>query len=278
MTTFVYAGANLTPDARNFTIEIGYVGEDTEVQDGCIPNGTHNLLRFDFLSKNIGDADFTAGKPIDRPDLFYYHLSHHHFHMREFNQYKLMKVNGSLTIPSTKPGFCLADVEQVLPNAGPQKYSLTCAQGDVMGISAGWADVYSSDLTCQYLVIDDVPDGDYILEVTTNAARKVPEDTYDDNTISKGLHIEGGTVWEIALPSGVPSMGSPTPTQSSTTSLSQASSTSGVPALSATASATASAIATQQASVGAKASFTLEFFIISLVAGTISFSWTAGIW
>jgi len=197
---FVSAGPNLTPDVRNFAIELGYVGEDTEVQDGCIPNGTHNLLRFDFVSKNIGDADFIGGEPMERPDLFYYHLSHHHFHMREFNQYRLIGDGGNIVIPSTKPGFCLCDAEQELPTAGPEKFSISCLSTEVMGISAGWADVYTADIPCQYLVIDDIPAGDYILVAVTNAARKVPEDTYDDNTVSRGLHIEGSTVYEIPLP------------------------------------------------------------------------------
>src|SRR5579859_7181255 len=211
--TSVRGGPNLTPNVSNFTIQIGYIGELSEVQDGCIPNGTHNVLRFDFISENIGDADFIAGRPLDRPDLFYYHLSHQHFHMREFNQYKLVAANGDLTIPSSKPGFCLADVEQLLSN-GTQggQFSILCPEDVAMGISAGWADVYSSDLLCQYLVIDGVPNGDYVLIATTNAARKVPEDTFADNTVMRGLHIEGQYVWEIALPTGFNSSITPSAT------------------------------------------------------------------
>jgi Lysyl oxidase len=234
--TIVDAGPNLTPDVRNFTIEMGYVGELTEVQDGCITNGTHNLLRFDFLSQNIGNADFIAGKPLGRPDLFYYHLSHHHFHMREFNQYKLIASTGNfastgnLIIPSTKPGFCLSDSEQVLENSTRQSgyYPSTCPENGTMGISAGWADVYFSDIACQYLVIDQIPDGEYVLVVTTNAARKVPEDTFEDNTVARGLSILGTVVSEIPLPSGISSSVIHSITEamySSTTTLAQVSQT-----------------------------------------------------
>jgi len=204
LSSFATAGPNLTPSVRNFTIQQGYIGELTEVQDGCIPNGTHNLLRFDFLSENIGDEAFIAGIPLARPDMFYYHLSHHHFHMREFNQYRLVATTGNLIIPSTKPGFCLSDSEQVLQNSTVTSgyYPSTCPDNATMGISAGWADIYFSDITCQYLVIDDVPDGDYVLVVVTNAARKIPEDTYADNTASVGLHIEGATVSQINVPTG----------------------------------------------------------------------------
>jgi len=257
---FVSAGPNLTPDVRNFAIEIGYVPEDTEVQDGCIPNGTHNLLRFDFLSKNIGDADFIGGEPIERPDLFYYHLSHHHFHMREFNQYKLIGMGGSLTIPSTKPGFCLCDAEQELPSAGPEKFSISCLQDEVMGISAGWADVYTADIPCQYLVIDDIPDGDYVLVAITNAARKVPEDTFDDNTVSRGLHIEGSSVWEIAVPTEL--------SVSATQSISPTSVTG--EAVIASSTASTGPVPTLQASAAVRVSFVWELATAILLALTVT--------
>ena len=275
--TAVDAGPNLTPDIRNFTIETGYVGDSTEVQDGCIPNGTHNLLRFDFLSKNIGNADFIAGKPLDHPELFYYHLSHHHFHMREFNQYKLISSvgnfssTGNLIIPSSKPGFCLSDSEQILPNATRQSgyYPSTCPDDGVMGISAGWADVYFSDLSCQYLVIDQIPDGEYLLVVTTNAARKVPEDTYEDNTVARGLSISGTVVSEIPLPSGISSAAIHSATEamySTTTTLPQ----------SATSSATAvtASSTTHLPSSAAKGSFVSELSMGPLGALVLALCWS----
>jgi hypothetical protein len=195
----VVAGPNLTPDVRNFTIQIGYLPQQHEIDDGCITPGTHNVLRFDFISKNIGDADFVVGRPIDRPDLFYFDPAHQHYHMKEFNQFILYDTTHRLIIPSKKPGFCLADVEQVLPNAAPAKFSLTCNQDEDMGITAGWADVYTSDLMCQFLVIDGIPNGNYTLVVTTNTAHAVPEDTFDDNTINRGLRIEGNAVMEVSI-------------------------------------------------------------------------------
>jgi len=193
-------GANLVPAVRNFSINANFVGDQHEIDDGCVTAGTHKVLRFDFVSKNVGNADFLVGRPIDRPDLFYFSAAHNHYHMREFNQYKLYDTNGNLIVPSKKPGFCLADVEQVLPNAGPQKFQLTCKADEVMGITAGWADVYDASLECQYLVIDGVPDGDYTLVATTNTAHAIPEDNFDDNTVCQGLHIQGNTVQELASP------------------------------------------------------------------------------
>jgi len=193
-------GANLVPAVRNFSIDANFVGDQHEIDDGCVTAGSHKVLRFDFVSRNVGDADFVVGRPIDRPDLFYYSAAHQHYHMREFNQYKLYDTNGNLVVPSKKPGFCLADVEKVLSSAGPQKFQLTCKDDEVMGISAGWADVYVAGLECQYLVIDGVPDGDYTLVATTNTAHAIPEDNFDDNTVCQGLHIQGNTVQELGSP------------------------------------------------------------------------------
>jgi hypothetical protein len=116
--------------------------------------------------------------------------------MKEFNQYKLYDAMRTLVIPGTKPGFCLDDTEQVLPDAGPAKFPRSCLADAVMGISAGWADVYGAELECQYLVIDGVADGDYTLVATTNTAQAIAEDSFDDNTVYRGLYIAGGTVVE----------------------------------------------------------------------------------
>src|SRR6266481_8746437 len=193
-------GANLIPAVRNFSITSDFVGDAHEIDDGCVPPGKHKVLRFDFVSQNVGNADFVIGRPKDRPDLFVWSEAHGHYHMKEFNQYKLFDAEGNLVVPSKKPGFCLADVEKVLPSAGPAKFPLTCKADEVMGISAGWADVYQADLECQYLVIDGVGDGDYTLVASTNTARAVPEDNFDDNTVCQGLRIKGANVQTLSAP------------------------------------------------------------------------------
>jgi hypothetical protein len=194
-------GANLIPKVRNFSIDPNFTGDQHEIDDGCVPTGVHKVLRFDFVSQNVGNADFLIGRPVDRPDLFFFSAAHGHYHMKQFNKYKLYDINGNLVIPSSKPGFCLADVEKVPGmNPGPAKFALTCKADEPMGISAGWADVYDATLECQYLVIDGVPDGDYTLVAETNTAHAVPEDNFEDNSVCKGLRITGNNVQELTIP------------------------------------------------------------------------------
>ena len=58
--------------------------------------------------------------------------------------------------------------------------------------------MYNSSLPCQYIVIDNLADGDYTLQSTTNSKHVVGEDCYGDNTMWTGLRIHGDTVAEIA--------------------------------------------------------------------------------
>jgi hypothetical protein len=68
------------------------------------------------------------------------------------------------------------------------------------GISAGWADLYGRELPCQFVVIDGVPDGTYVLRSTTNAQRVVAESDYADNTIYTYLQISGAHVTQLEGP------------------------------------------------------------------------------
>ena len=94
-----------------------------------------------------------------------------------------------------KQAFCLVDIEHRSP-WGPSSPQFTNCNTN-QGISSGWADLYNAGLACQFVVIDDVPDGDYVLRSTTNAQHLLPEDTYDDNTIYTLLRIQSDTVVEL---------------------------------------------------------------------------------
>ena len=200
-------GANLVPIVRDFSIHTeSFSQEDHSVQDGCVTPGTHRVLRFDFLSHNVGDADLVVGAPAARPDLFVLSDSHGHYHLKDFNEFVLYDCHWNQVTKGYKQAFCLVDIEHrsAWGPAAPQFTDCNANQG----ISAGWADLYHKSLACQFIVIDDVPDGDYVLVSTTNAQHLIPEDSFADNTIYTGLRLISDTVTEIpaCLPIPLPNL------------------------------------------------------------------------
>ena len=192
-------GVNLVTIVRNFYIRREtFSATDHDVQDGCVTPGAHRVLRFDFLSHNAGDADLVVGSPAARPDLFVWSAAHGHYHLKDFNEFKMYNSAGQQVEVGHKQAFCLIDVERIHPLAAPNGKFEDCNSNQ--GISWGWADLYSSGLPCQYIVIDNLPDGDYMLQSTTNSKHVVGEDCYGDNTMWTGLRIQGDNVTEIDPP------------------------------------------------------------------------------
>lgn len=52
-------------------------------------------------------------------------------------------------------------------------------------------------MACQFVAIDDITDGEYILEATVNAQRLIEEDNYDNNTVVVCLQIKGDSVTQL---------------------------------------------------------------------------------
>jgi hypothetical protein len=76
-----------------------------------------------------------------------------------------------------------------------------CADADVshdyspdIGISPGWADVYVSELQCQWLDATDVPDGHYTLRVTIDVNHLVDQDDVHPDTVVIPLELRGDHV------------------------------------------------------------------------------------
>ncbi|WER48605.1 lysyl oxidase family protein [Cupriavidus sp. WKF15] len=195
-------GVNLVPELRRFAVvdfdfpDAAHVpanqksGTAGSILDGCVTPGMHRILKFDFMSKNIGDTDLVIGDPKNHPSWYEYSQAHGHFHLKDYNVYALYNAQGDEAAPGKKQGFCMVDIEPIQDFANPgQKKFTDCVSNQ--GITVGWADVYSRELACQFIVIDGVPDGDYTIVATTNASHVVPEDTYDDNTICVGVRLAG---------------------------------------------------------------------------------------
>lgn len=185
---------NLVPGMSGFLITRETFGEnDDSVLDECVEEGEHRLLRFDVWVNNEGLVPFFLGTPEDQPEHFVWSNSHGHHHVYNFNKYRLVNVFGHEIVRGYKQGFCLMDLVRISDLSNPEA-TFDC---NVQGISPGWGDVYVSSLPCQFVILDDAPDGMYFLEVTVNAQHLVREGDYEDNVLWVALLIDGSTVRTI---------------------------------------------------------------------------------
>ena len=154
------------------------------VQEGCVLGpGKRKLLRFSVATPNIGDGDLVLGNPADHPELFVWSPCHGHYHFKGYASYELLDQGGNVVLRGRKQAFCLLDWEKWDSSAGPAKF--TC---DYQGISAGWGDVYGSNLDCQWLDVTGFR-GDYSLRVTINPEQTLVESDYSNNSATVPVTI-----------------------------------------------------------------------------------------
>ena len=188
-------GADLVPLVDNFVIEEKtFAAGDCAIVEGCATVGKRKLLRFDFICWNAGDAAAHLGSPSANPQWFVWSPCHQHWHLKDFNNYRLLDCQGREWM-GRKQAFCLEDFRHIA--GGPANPHFTC--GD-QGVSPGWADVYEAGLDCQWIDITGVPDGDYVLEAETNRSGIVPEDHYGNDFAWAGVRIQGDNVQRIDPP------------------------------------------------------------------------------
>ena len=96
-----------------------------------------------------------------------------------------------------KQGFCLLDLECATPQ-------YTCSY---QGISAGCADVYGSQLGCQYLDITGIAPGNYTLRVTADPFARISELDEGDNVVSTPVTIPGPGTNACTTPVVIPAAG-----------------------------------------------------------------------
>ena len=155
-----------------------------EIEEGTLTAGTHKLLRFNTQTRNIGTADLVLGNPATSGS-FEWGACHGHYHFRSFAQYRLLDSTGAVVRNGKKVGFCLMDITRTNPAANPSA-RYTCSN---QGIQAGWADVYSSNLSGQWIDITGVPSGAYVLEITMDPMNVIDELDDSNNTGRLNVNI-----------------------------------------------------------------------------------------
>jgi hypothetical protein len=173
--------------------------------------GPHQLLRFTTSTPNIGAADLFIGNPALCPTLYTFSPCHGHYHFNGYAEYRLWTedgyatwvanrdlrqpanvgvnatllqaaLNGKDLITGRKQGFCFEDSSKYSSTANDTPTYVSC-QGD-QGISVGWTDVYDYRLEGQYIQIDGLKAGTYIVENQVNPDQQLPESSYVNNTIA----------------------------------------------------------------------------------------------
>ncbi|MDQ3956900.1 MAG: lysyl oxidase family protein, partial [Actinomycetota bacterium] len=136
-----------------------------------------------------------------------YHPTHAHFHIRDFYVARLWRSTAAGGRRGTKPvafgdknGFCPEDTARI-DGAEDARGRYSCfseherAAGprQVVGISAGWKDVYPAKLPDQFVEISNVGDGYYALEIELDPNGVFEESDELNNVTCVVVKLEGTT-------------------------------------------------------------------------------------
>ena len=152
------------PFEDSMYLEVYENNDGCAIDEGCLNGyGTRYLVRFTTWIKNIGDEDYFIGSVNDNEETnqFEWDECHNHWHYKGYAEYVLFDTEGQLIPVGFKNGFCVMDLE--CSDGGTAQYGCS-----IMGISAGCGDIYGAGLSCQWIDITTVPDGDYTMVVRTN--------------------------------------------------------------------------------------------------------------
>lgn len=225
--------------ATNFSIGLGVdapVIVDGCYPEERVRKGAARCLRFDTIVGNTGAGPFEVayairkGKGVSAIQRIYrsngsyrdrfavrseLHPTHGHFHVQDFYLARLWKagprgerLGDGPVARGDKNGFCPEDSEQVGDGPDDERRHYSCFTPDepdqrgfqVVGISAGWQDVYSASLPDQFVEITGVPDGSYVLEIELDPHDVFVEADDSNNTICVLVTLEGFDA-EIVTPS-----------------------------------------------------------------------------
>lgn len=127
---------------------------------------------------------------------------HHHWHLQDVAQYDLLSKSGSRLVRSGKQSFCLAPTDPIdLTKAGalwqPDKVGLysSCPSDESIWLRetlpVGWGDTYVQSAAGQGFDITAVPNGEYLVRVTTNPRHRILETTFRNNTSLVRVQLGG---------------------------------------------------------------------------------------
>lgn len=144
---------------------------------------------------------------------FEYHKTHAHYHHSGFGKLELLRVDdpvrGHMTPAGGGPkqGFCTGDVKIAdwsVFGGKQNSADSTCVEsaglvydptrGTKMGLSPGWADLYSWEQDGNYVDFGTNGDGRYVVRSTADALNRVLESVETDNSAYSYIQITGTTI------------------------------------------------------------------------------------
>jgi hypothetical protein len=185
--------ADLRPEITDWQLDRNTTADPGDVAEGCAESTSAvDLLRFGVTVHNDGAADLIFGNPgcpecstsplaaCVNPDFICSpSAGHNHPHYSNYARYELLDASSQTVVTGHKQGFCLMDI--VCPTI-----NYTC---NYQGITAGCADIYRSDLGCQYIDVTGVPPGDYTLKVTVDPFSRIAEANESNNVVTQLISI-----------------------------------------------------------------------------------------
>jgi hypothetical protein len=126
--------------------------------------------------------------------------SHSHWHLQPFERYELRTLAGKRILRDHKSGFCLtSDHRSPLRTRGPRGAHPVsrsdCARDKprtrrvLEGTAVGWGDIYIPAKEGQYIDINGVAPGDYVLVHRVNVDRLLRETSYANDDSSMRIRL-----------------------------------------------------------------------------------------
>ena len=182
-----------------FDSAVRNIGAGPLIIDGKRPDPGERTMSGDQVVVNADSpravvAGVGALRYVRSPD-------HRHGHLLGFDRYELRRADsGEAVVADRKSGFCLGDRYPVRTRAVPAKplepvYTSRCGLdrpgllGVREGISPGYGDNYVANLEGQYLPLNGLPSGRYVLVHVVNADHRLLESSYENNAASLLLSL-----------------------------------------------------------------------------------------
>lgn len=184
--------------------------------ENCVDSiGYHEVVRFTSKVPNLGKADLFIGDPQLCPSIYTCDPTTGRCKLKGSAAYRLWTPEGyskwvksrDLSLPITgtaneelliqaaingelisghKSQYCWIDYSCAGKKCNSDPVFYRC---DNQGLSIGWADEYRSSLNCQYIQVDNLLAGRYVLEVQVNPEQVLPESSYLDNSSAVGFQF-----------------------------------------------------------------------------------------